>query len=94
MKTFLISLCLIVVCMAASYRTSVTTSFSSSRYTLVEKDSMGVVVEYKEKYGFFFVDTGTILMEDSRMYVLIKRDKSKKVLMKENLNSINWRKLK
>ena len=95
MKYIIVVLCLIVMGISASYKQVTPRPFkSTSLYTVVEKDSIGIIVEYKEKYGFFFVDTGTILMEDNRKYVLIKRDLSKKVMMKENLISIRWDKMK
>jgi len=87
MKSLLIILCILVFCYSKQ-------SEEQSRYTLVYKDSVGIEVLYKEKYGIFNVDTGTILLEDGRTYVLIKRDMSKTTLIKENLNSVSWKKLK
>jgi len=65
----------------------------SPKYTHVEKDSVGLAITFKEKYGTFMFDTGTVLVEDSRTYVLIRRDWTKKIIMKSNLVYLTWKKL-
>lgn len=65
-----------------------------SRFNLVQKDSIGVEITYNEKDGTTVVDTGTILLEDVNTYVLVKRDMSKHSIIKMNVHSVQWKKLK
>ncbi len=41
---------------------------------LVAKDSNGLVVEVKEKYGITIVDTCTVVMNYNGQFVLVRRD--------------------
>jgi len=41
----------------------------------IARDSAGLVVEFKEKYGPAVIDTGTVLMEYRGSFVLTKKDR-------------------
>jgi hypothetical protein len=56
--------------------------------TLVAKDSNGLVVEIKEKYGGWRVDTVTVVMLYKGNFVLVRRDGSTSWLP-ASFNSIN-----
>ena len=63
-----------------------------NRYELVIKNSNGVYIEYKEKYGNTMLDTGTILMESNSDYVLFKKFGNKTRLEKQNLSFLRYNK--
>ena len=41
---------------------------------VIAKDSLGIVVEFKEIYGNYTTDTGTVLLHYKNNFVLVKRD--------------------
>jgi hypothetical protein len=64
----------------------------TNQYSLIVKDSVGVCVTYKEKYGTERTDTGTILLMGKYEYVLVKRNSSKIRYPIGNVNFIDYRK--
>lgn len=89
-KLILIVGLLITFCITGNYKAK-PIHLPPPKYTLVEKDSLGLVVTYKEKYGLRADDSCTILLEDKYSYVLVRRDLTKKIIMKSNLNTITWK---
>lgn len=92
-KLVLISFLLCILCLGGTYK-KITRVLPKPKYMLVEKDSIGLIVDYQEKYGMAKTDTCTIIMESHQDYILIRRDQSKNVLIKGNINSIKWKKIK
>ncbi len=47
---------------------------SYSQQTVIAKDSNGLIVEIKEKYGGYVIDTCTVVMNYKGKFVLIHKD--------------------
>jgi len=45
-----------------------------SQQQLIAKDSNGLVIEVKEKYGSYFIDTCTVVMNYNDQFVIVHRD--------------------
>jgi len=50
-------------------------SLYAGNYELLAKDSSGVAIMLKEKYGYVIPDTGTVIMKGDGEYVVVKNDK-------------------
>ena len=92
MKTLILIVSLFITfCVCNDYKKLNIKQITLTEYELVSRDSIGFVVTYKEKCGNLINDSCTIILQNKDSYVLIRRDLTKKIIIKSNINTITWR---
>lgn len=70
------------------------TTLIGKSWNIVGKDSSGLIVDYKEKYGNFYKDTCTVIMTDKIDVILLKENGNKVLIPTSNLSWLKFERKK